>query len=306
MLWLEVRSRNAETPIHSLFAGTMTSLRTPLLCLLVLLSGCVAQPQYFEELRAGQVQQQALLERQQQQLAGQAEQLTQMASRQTDLQAELQRKLSTLATKATTATAATRPASKPRTPTAVALGDGKLLLGRIEWSWLNAMDHPLQARIDTGSRVSSLRVTQVQQFERDGQKWVRFALVEGVEGDDEDNRAAADSSGSKKPNAKAAGKNTKPKIIETRLLKVVRVHQSNSAKSERRALVRLKMRLGALSETTDFSLSQNDSMRYPVVLGRDFLRDIAVVDVSRKFVQPKPLALPTSASAGSRLFARQY
>jgi hypothetical protein len=30
-------------------------------------------------------------------------------------------------------------------------------------------------------------------------------------------------------------------------------------------------------------------MSFPVLLGRDFLKDIAVVDVGRKFIQPTPL-----------------
>jgi len=52
--------------------------------------------------------------------------------------------------------------------------------------------------------------------------------------------------------------------------------------------VRLSMRVGDLNEKVLFTLTDRSKMEYPVMLGRSFIKDIAVVDVARTHMQPKP------------------
>ena len=143
--------------------------------------------------------------------------------------------------------------------------DGKLLLGAAEWVWLKPANKILRVRIDTGAATSSLSTTNIEKFERDGKNWVRFQLVE--EG--------------------------QPGLtIEARLRRTVKVRQASMKKSERRYVVRLTLQLGDFMEEAEFTLADRANMRYPVLLGREFLRDVALVDVSKKYIQAKPQRLP--------------
>lgn len=139
--------------------------------------------------------------------------------------------------------------------------DEKVVLGRNEWVWIDELGQSLKARIDTGATTSSLSAADVQPFERDGDKWVRFSLArDGLES---------------------------PRVFETPLLRFVKIRQASLDGLERRAVVRLKVRIGDIVEVSEFTLADRNNMNYPILLGRSFLRDIAVVDVARKFTQPK-------------------
>ncbi|PSJ46053.1 ATP-dependent Zn protease [Zobellella endophytica] len=140
--------------------------------------------------------------------------------------------------------------------------DGKLIVGETEDVWLDAVNDSFPARIDTGATTSSLSAQDITVFERDGNPWVSFNLAH--EGVDE-----------KLP-------------VETPLVRYVRIRQASADSTERRPVVALTMRLGRLSERTEFTLTDRSQMTYPVLLGREFLKDIAVVDIARQNVQGKP------------------
>jgi hypothetical protein len=38
---------------------------------------------------------------------------------------------------------------------------------------------------------------------------------------------------------------------------------------------------------TEFTLTDRSQMTYPILLGREFLRDVILIDVSRQFIHPK-------------------
>lgn len=141
--------------------------------------------------------------------------------------------------------------------------DGKLLLGEAEWLWLDDVKQAFRARIDTGAKTSSISAEEISHFERNGKDWVRFFM-----------------------NHK--GKEDRVPI-EAPLVRHVRVRQASAEELDRRPVVRLSVWVGDQKEKTEFTLTDRSDMKYPVLLGRDFLKDIAVVDVGRKFIQPKPL-----------------
>ena len=45
--------------------------------------------------------------------------------------------------------------------------------------------------------------------------------------------------------------------------------------------------VGDLKEQTEFTLADRTHLTYPLLLGRSFFKDIAVVDVSRTYIQGK-------------------
>ncbi|MFH7565892.1 MULTISPECIES: ATP-dependent zinc protease family protein [Oceanimonas] len=166
--------------------------------------------------------------------------------------------------------AATQPATTPAPVNPPAVNntpdnetrDGKLIVGETEDIWLDAVNDMFPARIDTGATTSSLSAQDITEFERDGKAWVSFNMAH--EGVDE-----------KLP-------------VEAPLVRHVRIRQASAEEPERRPVVELTLRMGRLTEKTEFTLADRSQMTYPVLLGREFLKDIAVVDIARRNAQGKP------------------
>ncbi|MCM0148863.1 ATP-dependent zinc protease [Photobacterium galatheae] len=123
--------------------------------------------------------------------------------------------------------------------------DGKLILGQQEWVWLSPAKQFVRAHVVQTQSTSTLGVTSVLPFERDGRPWVKFKV--------------------------------RGKVFE---LPVSRWQES---KEKKRAVVQVRTVLGDMSEMTDFVLVDGEDVR----LGTDFIRDVAILDASRQYVQPK-------------------
>ncbi len=243
---------------------------TLVFCIVYLsMTGCTLFTRDLETLREGQAQQQSELQQQRVMLEQQSEQLQSLAEVQHQLKTELQSRNVVVVSKSSRRDRTTKVQSTKQ----VVNVDGKLLLGRVEWAWLNQLDRPLKARIDTGVGISSLQAQQVEEFERDGKRWVRYMVVVEEKGVSE--------------------------RMEAPLVRYARIRQSSNEDMERRPVIRLTLRLGQLTEETEFTLSDRTGMLYPILLGREFLRDIAIVDVARKFVQPKPADIESPEAAPS-------
>ncbi|WP_417549023.1 ATP-dependent zinc protease [Methylophaga sp.] len=156
-------------------------------------------------------------------------------------------------------------------PASVTLND-KLVLGQTEWLWIEAVNRVFPARVDTGATTSSLTAQDIVTLERDGQKWARFTIVP-EEGSDNSYE------------------------VEAPIARIANIRQSSTNEIDKRPVVRLTIRIGNMTDTAEFTLTDRSHMNYPILLGREFLKDIAVVDVAKKNVQPKPELLKDRASA---------
>ena len=135
-------------------------------------------------------------------------------------------------------------------------GEKKLVVGTKEKVYFPGPAVFMVARIDSGAAYSSLHATQIRRFERDGREWVGFNL------DFDD----------------------KYRYMERPLEDLVLIRQAGSANVSERPVVELDVRLGRYSVRLSFSLTDRGHMTYPVILGRDFLYDRALVDVSSEFL----------------------
>ena len=158
------------------------------------------------------------------------------------------------------ASAKTTPQSCSK-QTSYKLGN-KTVLGESEWVSLEGQQKAFQARIDTGAATSSLNATDIVKFERDGKNWVRFNMRHNT----------LDSE----------------IIVERPVVRTAEVTQSSTNKVDKRPVVSMLVKLGPISEKTQFTLTDRNHLSYPVLLGRSFLKDISVVDISQKFTQAKP------------------
>lgn len=137
---------------------------------------------------------------------------------------------------------------------------GKTIVGEKERIRLDPPGKNFVARIDTGATSSSLHAASIVQFERDGANWVRFTL-EGEEG---------------------------VETVEAPIVRYARVVQQADPEGSRRPVVSLRVRLGEIDEAVQFTLADRSHLENEVLLGRSFLTDLTLVDVSRKFIQPAP------------------
>lgn len=140
------------------------------------------------------------------------------------------------------------PKPEPKPAPVTKTQDGKLILGAEEWVWLVPAKKHVRVKVDSGVELSTLGVTNMQPFERDGNDWVKF---------------------------KTAGEQVE--------LPVERWLKGRNGSKERQAVVKLRAKLGELNELTEFALSAGKG----IVLGINFIRDVAIVDANRKYVQPK-------------------
>lgn len=262
-------------------------IATLLSLLLLSISGCAANDIKMNALHEGQQRQAEQLNNQERALKAQSEQLSALAQQQSDLAhavgdmaAQLRMTNMQLSTLNFSTPVATPVASLPTTVEAPAKktrkevkpevdtskDSAKLVIGRVEWVWLDALNKKLKARVDTGATLSSIHATKIERFERDGKNWVRFTMQVNTEGEQ--------------------GTNVKEQEFEAPLARNAKIRQASAEELDARPVVRLRMRLGHLEEDVDFTLTNRSEMIYPILLGRRFLQDIAVVDVSLKFTQP--------------------
>jgi len=146
------------------------------------------------------------------------------------------------------------PAKLP--PMATTAGEMHLpIIGGVESVTIEDTGIILEARIDTGAETSSIHAEDVRLVEKEGKRYVSFSLTDPE-------------SGAKVP-------------LEHRLQRTVTVRQGSGEK-EKRYVVRLWVSVGELRARIDVGLSDRDHASYPMLLGRNFLVDTAIVDVSRE------------------------
>lgn len=129
------------------------------------------------------------------------------------------------------------------------------VIGEIESLTLEKEKVQFKARIDTGAQTSSISAINIQHYERDGKKWVRFEINH--------------------PTKKKTIKMERP------LSRMVSIKRHGASSSER-PVVHLVVSIGTIKCRCEFSLTDRSKYEFPVLIGRNFLSGRAMVDVSGK------------------------
>jgi hypothetical protein len=143
----------------------------------------------------------------------------------------------------------------------VALGNSHPLAGWIEQARIELDNARLdvEAKVDTGAATSSIHALDIQPFTQNGTAMVRFKVVQGAS------------------------------RIEVKLpIEQIRLVRASAGDKERRLYVRGTICLGSASWPILFSLNDRSRMRYPVLLGRAFLRSKYVVDSGKTYALGQP------------------
>lgn len=246
-----------------------SSVFPPLFILLaaILISGCTSHYAVVERDSLGFIQQcldtqqtqQQQLMTQQEQLMAQQQQFSQAASALADA---LGRPLRLNATFTRDNALFNCPTDNRQTLSQNALPNDKQLIGAVETVAFPQLNIQTSARIDTGAKTSSLDARNVEVFERDGKEWVRFDIP-----------------------VRETGNAIQ---VEQKVVRWVRINQSTTDKAERRATIRLQIQLGGTSQEAEFNLADRENLGYTLLIGRNVLKDLMIVDVSKEHLTSLP------------------
>lgn len=145
---------------------------------------------------------------------------------------------------------------------------GKVIVGEVENFYLAGPGLIYKARIDSGAETSSIDARNITRFERDGSNWVRFDVP--VPGTD------------------------KFVTLEKEISRRVRVIQASADEAERRVVVELQFFIGDHRQVAEFTLADRTNLTYEVLIGRNILRDVMLVDVGKEYATELPESIRKS------------
>jgi len=120
----------------------------------------------------------------------------------------------------------------------------------------------IKAKVDTGARTSCLHAFMVEPFERDGVPWVRFDIHP-----------------SQTDNSKVVS--CQAPVLDQRVVRDSGGHE------ELRYVIETPMTIGANVHKVEVTLSDRDSMKFRVLLGRTAIQGQYLVDPSRSYLVGK-------------------
>jgi len=120
----------------------------------------------------------------------------------------------------------------------------------------------IPAKIDTGARTSSLYAHVLDDFVRDGERFVRFAVDWGTE----------------------------RHFCEAIHVDVRGITSSNGDK-QTRFVIKTPLTIGKLQFRAEISLADRSQMQFPMLIGRSALRRRMIVDSGHSWLQSPPIAL---------------
>ena len=140
----------------------------------------------------------------------------------------------------------------------------KPVLGWREWVALPELGiEAIKAKVDTGARTSALHAFRVEAFERGGEAWVRFSM-HPLQNNDEH-------------------------VVEceARVLDQRQVRDSGGH-TELRYVIETTILIGGNATPAELTLTDRDTMKFRMLLGRTAIRRHYLVDPGRSYLSRPP------------------
>jgi hypothetical protein len=136
----------------------------------------------------------------------------------------------------------------------------KKVVGWIEKVRLSPGNFVVHAKLDSGAEYCSLDAANLKEFDRNGQRWVRFDLAE---------------------------RDGKKITIERPLLRTATIKRHFS-QPQKRPVIKLGVCLGNIYKETEVNLVDRTRFQYRMLIGRKFMEGAVVIDPSARYtVEPE-------------------
>lgn len=135
----------------------------------------------------------------------------------------------------------------------------KEIIGRLEYVSIPDFNlNNIEAKIDTGAYNGAIHVSLVNEFEKNGNTWIRFVILDNAHPEFSD------------------------RVYETDEFVERRVRSSNGELQHRYAVTMTLLLKGREIKAT-LGLSNRKDLRYPILIGRKIIKKYFIVDASKTF-----------------------
>ncbi|MBI9109780.1 ATP-dependent zinc protease [Maridesulfovibrio ferrireducens] len=143
---------------------------------------------------------------------------------------------------------------------------GRTIIGWREWASFPELGIPaIKAKVDTGAKTSCLHSFQQEIFEREGNRWIRFGIHP------------------------AQRRRDIELFCEAPVVDIRRVTNSGGG-VEKRTVIMTPITMGHRTWNIEVTLTNRDTMKFRMLLGRTAMTQIFVVDPHRSYILGKDLA----------------
>lgn len=149
-----------------------------------------------------------------------------------------------------------------------AMANQPTLYGRYEYIQLPQIGQTLKAKMDTGAMTASLSARDIEQFQRDGEGWVRFRLAI----DEADDQVFE-----------------KPLARVTEIKNRAEEGSSGEPSYSARPVVDMDICLGEEKRTIEVNLTDRSHFDYPLLIGASAIRKLdAAIDPANRYTAERP------------------
>ena len=138
-----------------------------------------------------------------------------------------------------------------------ALAEDKIVVGYVEKVKIYPGKLYFHAKLDTGARNSSINAENIEEFEKDGEDWVRFDIV---------------------------NRNNKRITLELPQVREAKIKRHFGEK-QYRPVIELGICLGGIYKEVDVSLVDREGFLYELLIGRSYLRNDFLVDPGKSYTK---------------------
>ncbi|MCI0506988.1 MAG: ATP-dependent zinc protease [Gammaproteobacteria bacterium] len=131
----------------------------------------------------------------------------------------------------------------------------KQTIGWAEQVTIADQEVTLSAKMDTGATHSSLNTPELHLFKKNDESWVKFAV------------------------ARQDGQILQ---FEARVVRMVKIKQKGE-RAQVRPVIHMVLCLGNVLKKVEVNLADRSKFDFPILVGRSFLQDEFIIDVSKKF-----------------------